>query len=325
MLSPPIPVFEAERLRSLRSLDILDTPPEESFDRLTRLARRLFDVPIALVSLVDSDRQWFKSKQGLEVTETGRDISFCGHTILDDEILVVPDTVGDTRFCDNPLVTEDPHIRFYAGCPIRTANGRRIGTFCVIDRRPRELCSEDQALLRDLAVMVEREITQRELATVDELTGLANRRGFKAVSTQALALCRRSGIPATLLLVDLDHFKQINDDFGHAEGDRALCEMAKLLNDTYRESDVIARLGGDEFCVLLSGSGETDIKRPLEALEANVHARNDNAAGKFRLCYSVGAALYDPVEHRVIDDLVRVADARMYDHKRARRATLTAT
>ncbi len=325
MLTPPTPVFEADRLRSLRSLDILDTPPEESFDRLTRMARRLFDVPIALVSLVDADRQWFKSSQGLEATETGRDISFCGHTILSDEVFVVRDAADDRRFCDNPLVTHDPHIRFYAGCPIRTTNGRRIGTFCVIDRRPRELDTEDRALLKDLAAMVEREITQFELATVDELTGLANRRGFKAVAGQALSLCQRTDVPATLLLIDLDHFKQINDDLGHAEGDRALCEMGEVLNATYRECDVIARLGGDEFCVLLSGAGKEDIERPLKALEANVCARNEKVDDNFRLCYSIGAAHFDPGEHRAVDELLREADARMYEHKRGRRLNQTAS
>ena len=118
MQKPGKPADEAQRLEALRALSILDTLPEERFDRLTRLAKRLFGVPIALVSLVDDHRQWFKSRQGLEVSETPRDISFCGHAVLGDDIFLVTDASKDERFFDNPLVTDDPHIRFYDGCPL---------------------------------------------------------------------------------------------------------------------------------------------------------------------------------------------------------------
>ncbi len=119
MKAPDIPQDEQARIKALRSLNVLDTPSEERFDRLTRLAKRMFDVPIALVSLVDENRQWFKSCIGLDVSETPRDISFCGHAILGSEVFIIPDTKKDERFTDNPLVLNDPHIRFYAGCPLR--------------------------------------------------------------------------------------------------------------------------------------------------------------------------------------------------------------
>ena len=134
MQSPDFPPDEAFRLRTLTSLSILDTPAEERFDRLTRLAQRLFNVPIALVSLIDSNRQWFKSCQGLDVRETPRDVSFCAHAILGNDLLVVPDAAADARFADNPLVTGEPFIRFYAGCPLKAPNGSLLGTLCVIDR-----------------------------------------------------------------------------------------------------------------------------------------------------------------------------------------------
>lgn len=137
---------------------ILDTPPEERFDRLTRLTRRTFNVPVALISLVDSDRQWFKSRQGLAVVETARDISFCGHAILSDGAFVVPDASEDDRFRDNPMVTGDPHIRFYAGMPLKTADGSRIGTLCVVDHRPRRFTPDEVQSLRDLATLVEEEL-----------------------------------------------------------------------------------------------------------------------------------------------------------------------
>ena len=128
----PIPVNEASRILALHALKILDSQPEERFDRLTRMARRMFGVPIAVVSLVDTDRQWFKSRQGIDICETSRDISFCSHALLDDGILEIQDASKDDRFFDNPMVTGDPHVRFYAGCPIRIDNHHAVGTLCPV-------------------------------------------------------------------------------------------------------------------------------------------------------------------------------------------------
>lgn len=165
MLPPPaLPENEAQRLQALRRRSILDTPAEERFDRLTRLAKQMFGTPIALVSLVDADRQWFKSPQGLDACETGRDISFCGHAILDKDIFEVIDARLDPRFADNPLVVGPPNIRFYAGAPLSTPEGYRIGTLCVIADRPRQLTAEERQALRDLADCVEEEINQITLA-----------------------------------------------------------------------------------------------------------------------------------------------------------------
>ncbi|MDD2858387.1 MAG: GAF domain-containing protein, partial [Candidatus Nanopelagicales bacterium] len=163
MIPPPLPADEAQRLAALQSLGILDTPPEERFDRLTRMARDVFDVPIALVSLVDDTRQWFKSSQGLAASETSREVSFCGHAILDDDVMVVPDARVDPRFADNPLVTGDPTIRFYAGAPLSTAGGQQVGTLCIIDSRPREWSPEQSRRLRELADVVQHELRQAEV------------------------------------------------------------------------------------------------------------------------------------------------------------------
>jgi phosphoribosyl 1,2-cyclic phosphodiesterase/DNA-binding response OmpR family regulator len=148
---------EAARVRALRELGILDSAPEERFDRITRLAQRLFDVPIALVSLVDTERQWFKSRQGIDIEETPRDLSFCAHAIHDDRVFVVSDALLDPRFADNPAVTGDLRVRFYAGRPVR-ADGRRVGTLCVVDSRPRHLRDDDVRALDDLAALVELEL-----------------------------------------------------------------------------------------------------------------------------------------------------------------------
>ncbi|GAA5180567.1 hypothetical protein GCM10025771_25370 [Niveibacterium umoris] len=161
MRTPAFPSDEAARVQALHDLLILDTEPEEQFDAITGFCASAFRVPIALVSLVDTNRQWFKSRQGLDACETGRDISFCGHAILQAEPLVIPDALEDARFADNPLVTGDPKIRFYAGMPLELSSGHRIGTLCLIDRKPRRLEPEDLNLLRDLAKLVVREIEAR--------------------------------------------------------------------------------------------------------------------------------------------------------------------
>jgi GAF domain-containing protein len=158
MQSAPVSPRERQRLAALRALDVLDSPMEERYDRITRAVARIFDVPIALVSLVDADRQWFKSCLGLDDRQTPRGVSFCAHAILDTDVMQVPDTRSDERFRDNPLVVGDPHIRFYAGAPVHAPSGEPLGTLCIIDREPRHLDDDELELLADLAGWVEAEI-----------------------------------------------------------------------------------------------------------------------------------------------------------------------
>ncbi|SHI90155.1 response regulator [Cycloclasticus pugetii] len=162
MDAPKQPSNETQRLEALKKLNILDTPDEERFDRITNIAQQFFNVPIALISLVDEDRQWFKSKQGLSVCETSREISFCGHTILQSDVFEVQDTLLDPRFKDNPLVTAAPNIRFYAGTPLQTNSGYAIGTLCLIDSQPKKLSSTEKKVLKDLANWVQDELAHNE-------------------------------------------------------------------------------------------------------------------------------------------------------------------
>ena len=163
MLEPGFPDDEALRVTTLQNLNILDTPSEERFDRISRIAQQLFEVPIVLITLVDSNRQWFKSAIGVELEELPRSISFCGHAILNDEVFVIPDASLDSRFADNPVVCGPPHVLFYAGQPIKATNGQMIGTLCVLDQVPRSFDSNNIRLLQDLATLVEKEINSPDL------------------------------------------------------------------------------------------------------------------------------------------------------------------
>ena len=319
MKTPDIPPDEDARLAELRSLNVLDTIAEERFDRLTRMARRLFGVDVALVSLVDENRQWFKSCAGMELSETPRDISFCGHAILGDGAFVIPDALQDERFADNPLVAGPPHVRFYAGCPLRGPGGRKLGTLCIIDSKPRAFSDEDVEMLVDLALMVEREFSAIELATVDELTGLSNRRGFMMLAQHSLQLCTRQNIPAALVFIDLDHLKQVNDQLGHAEGDWVLVTFAQHLMKAFRSSDVVARLGGDEFLVLLTNHSEAAAESAMARLQQALDATNEAEARGYDISFSYGLVEFDPKRHHTIGALISEGDSLMYKTKKARR------
>ncbi len=314
MQPAPLPPDESGRIATLHALRILDTEPEERFDRLTRIARTMFSVPIAVVSLVDENRQWFKSKAGLQVQETPRDISFCSHAILKEEVLCVEDALKDERFYDSPLVTSEPKIRFYAGCPLRVG-GYTMGTFCIIDNKPRTLSTEELWLLKDLAALAEQNLMTEYLALTDVLTRLSNRRGFEVFSRQVLAVCRRLNKPATLVYFDLNGFKNINDRFGHAEGDRALRAFAAGLESVFRESDTIARLGGDEFVVLLTDATPALSEQAIVRLKAWIDQDNKKVARGYEITFSVGWVEFNPAKHECVDDLLVDADAAMYRNK----------
>ena len=267
MISPAIPANDEARIASLRRMNLLSSPREADLDRIVRLAHKFLGTEIALISLIDRDRQWFKARVGLDVPETERRVSFCGHAINGNGALVVEDAARDERFHDNPLVAGAPNIRFYAGQPITNTEGFKIGTLCAISREPRTGHAHDLQTLEDLGRMVEIVLTARELgesqqallqeledsqrdSLVDPLTGLWNRRGYDRLMAAELAHAARQNQGIALAVVDIDYFKRINDRFGHAKGDEALALAADLLKRVTRSHDIVARYGGEEFVIV---------------------------------------------------------------------------
>lgn len=456
------PEREAARLAALRKYRLLDTPPEQVYDDIVRLARSICGVPIALISLVDANRQWFKAKAGLDACETPRDVSFCTHALENTEgPLIVPNATQDPRFASNPLVTSEPHIRFYAGVPLVDADGMALGTLCVIDRVPRTLNEEQLAALHALArqtvrqietahrmralqeselrfnlfmdaspamafikdeqgryiyvnkTMIERVnlraedilgkddfqlwpydiarenrahdlrvVTRRlpvnlverafnldgslsywqvqkfplsasgllggvavdisaakeyesqlkeyqqaleeqkkaleesvqhleELSATDDLTGLKNRRAFDHILESEWAFSSRYGTPLSLLALDLDHFKQVNDTLGHPAGDKLLRNVAHVLKRNDRANDTAARIGGEEFIVVLPN---TDMQGA--AILAERIRREVEAIGVTTI--SIGIAGRDDATPQP-EDMIAAADKALYAAKRSGR------
>ncbi|GLT17047.1 GGDEF domain-containing protein [Vibrio zhanjiangensis] len=318
MKPPKIPDNEAERLHALRALGILDTAHEERFDRVTRMAKRMFGVPMSLVSLIDEDRQWFKSVQGIDVEETERKTSFCAHAINSDGLFIIPNAVCDERFCDHPMVVNTPNIRFYAGCPLKLRQGLNIGTLCLIDSKPRDLDSEDRQLLQDLGAMIEQEIKSVQMATLDELTMISNRRGFLSLAEQVLQVCKRKQHNSSIIVFDLNKFKPINDTYGHHEGDHVLKVFAMELIGWFRESDVVGRWGGDEFVVLLSDTTPEMVKSSLSGFSDNMAKVNQESGKPYNIEFSCGVSCHKYDCELSIEERIERADKEMYKVKRSR-------
>ncbi|MBL4740040.1 MAG: sensor domain-containing diguanylate cyclase [Sneathiella sp.] len=316
MIKPKIPADEDRRIQSLKSLDILDTPPEERFDRLTRLAKRMFNVPVAIVSLVDSERQFFKSKIGVEISETPRDVSFCAHTILTKQVFIVPDTTKDKRFMDNPLVTGPLNIQFYAGCPLHHLDGSSLGALCIMDEKARNFGDEELDALRDLAALVEAELMAIQLATQDELTKIHNRRGFISQAQNSLNICNREKISASLVYFDLDKFKQINDNWGHEEGDKTLITFANTMKSIFRQTDVLGRLGGDEFVVFLMSASRDVAEHTVERFRQSLRAISQTPENKQQIHFSEGIVTVEQGHSSSIENLLKSADTLMYEKKK---------
>lgn len=243
--------LEEQRLAALYDYDVLDTEPEETFDRITRLVRLATGSSMARVSFVDKDREWFKSRHGTDAVDGCRSHSFCTHTIESDEPLVVTDALADTRFAGHPLVACKDGVRFYVGVPLKTPSGFNIGSLCALDTIPRKVTREQIEAMSDLARLVVEALELRKLAMTDSLTGALTRRALFLEAEKEVAIARRLSRQLGCIMFDLDHFRSINEKFGHPTGDFILRKVAAMCRSVLRTTDRIARVGGEEFAIML--------------------------------------------------------------------------
>ena len=323
------PVGEPQRQAALDRLQILDTVPEQAYDDLTRVAAAVCNAPMALVSLIDRDRQWFKSRYGIDFAQTERCIAFCDYAIrVPQQMLVVSDTRRDPRFRDNPLVHLGRGIRFYAGVPLVSPDGFAVGTLCVLDSRPRRLSKLQRDALEGLARQVSRLLELRlrnlelrealaerdrlahqlaKLASTDALTLLRNRRAFDVLRADQR---EAPTLPMTVVMLDIDHVKAINDTHGHAVGDQILRRLADTVRSVLRRDDEAVRYGGEEFALVLPGTDGEGARILLERLRAQVASLRVPVPFTF----SAGYAEVRPGESGIDPALAR-ADAALYAAK----------
>jgi diguanylate cyclase (GGDEF)-like protein len=323
---------EQLRLAAIRHLDILDTPPDGAFDRLTQLAGRIFKVPIAIVTVVDADRIWFKSKLGLDADEVPLSPGLCASCIMQDDVMVLKDAKQDAVALTNPLVAGEFGLRFYAGAPLKTTDGVNIGTFCLIDRAPRDLTEDERASLSDMAAIVmdtmEHRLASRRLllqnlrvvedaqkqANTDAMTGLGNRRALEAVVSRFEDVIRADGaLDMMVAVVDLDGLKQINDRRGHAAGDFLIVAFGAALQNALRAEDHIYRIGGDEFAILSPVSSEPDLEQLRTRIVAVIEEVR-RTTGFVEAGASMGITLLSAAGFDM-QQALDLADKKMYEDK----------
>jgi diguanylate cyclase (GGDEF)-like protein len=312
-------LWESDRLAALHRFDVLDSPREEAFDRITRLIRSIFNVPVGIVSMMDGHRQWYKSVDGVGATEVPRNETFCQIPVQTGMPLVLQDAALDPRFADHPHVTGGLKVRFYAGVPLRTADGEVIGTLCAIDTQPRDFSARETEILEDLSRIAMSELELRQRASVDVLTGSLSRRAFKEEGMRSIALAQRHGHQLCCITLDLDHFKSVNDQFGHGAGDRVLAAAIKACAGHLRQSDLIGRLGGEEFAILLPYTELRSALEVAEKLRASLEKLNFEFDGAAKsITASFGVAVLD-VETPDVETLLDHADQALYEAKRTGR------
>lgn len=306
---------EARRLAALQQLDVLDTEPEAPFENIVALVRTVLAVPMASVTLVDAERQWFKARSGIADAQTPRNISFCTHAVEQDAPLVVPDATADVRFAENPLVTAGPGIRSYAGVQLTTADGFHVGTLCAIDTCPREYTPGELTLLSEFAKVVVNELELHRRADRDHLTGALTRQAFTRHAAREIARIQRYAGPASLILFDLDHFKRVNDELGHAGGDAVLRSVAQAVQATIRPTDYFGRIGGEEFAILLPQTASCEAAVVAERLRTAIATTPIWFDGQARtVTASFGIADWNAAFGE-LDPWIAAADAPLYRAK----------
>ncbi|MDD7973360.1 sensor domain-containing diguanylate cyclase [Roseinatronobacter alkalisoli] len=315
-ISTPKTDDEIARLAALKRYQILDTASEAEFDDITSLVKTVLNVPIAAVSLIDSDRQWFKSILGVDVAETPRSVAFCDHTIRDSCTLQVDDATQDPRFMNNPFVTGPPGLRCYLGVPLQTPDGYNVGALCVMGPEPRVFSDNDSKVLQSFAKLVVSQMELRLISSKDSLTGTLTRAAFERHLRAALA--KPEGTQMALILADIDFFKAINDRFGHQAGDAALRVVSATMLANLRRNDVVGRYGGEEFAILLNGISAKDALAFAERLRVLISEAGIPEIHPEKMTISMGLAP-QAANLTAAGDWLERADKALYQAKSAGR------
>ena len=309
---------ECGRLMALSRLNVLDSAEEQPFENIVTLVQQTLGVPICAVSLIDENRQWFKARRGLNVCETPRNISFCTHTIRGTAPFVICDATMDARFADNPLVTGEPHIRSYAGIPLMTPDGYNIGSLCAIDTKSRNFTEAEICILENFAKVVIDELELRQIASTDQLTGAMSRRAWVEVANNEALRASRYQRPLSLLILDIDHFKRVNDQFGHPAGDTVIKRVAQIAMEQLRDSDAFGRFGGEEFVAVLTETAYADALQLADRIRQSVKQEYFTELDDLRCTVSIGVADFQPSE-QISDPVLERADRALFKAKAAGR------
>ncbi len=333
-LSRTLAATQTMQMAGIHALDAFSTPIEERFERLTRLGQRALRVPVIAITAITEDRQWFKSVLGWNISELSLEKSLCRRVVKTGKAAFVGDLTKHPRYAAHPLVVKKPKFRFYCGLPLHNAHGTVIGTVCVIGRKPRAVPQRDVRLLTDIALLAERELLTIELQTaqaalisklsvarrqalIDPLTKTWNRRGGEMLIEEALGQAASDGNDLAVLAVDVDDFKQVNDSFGHAIGDKALRLVARELLACVRGSDGVCRYGGDEFFVVLANVDRESVKRiakrTQKAIERSMLANGDGR--RAGISVSIGIGHTESPGETTAEELLDAADRSLYEEK----------
>jgi diguanylate cyclase (GGDEF)-like protein len=306
---------EAARLQALEELDLLDSPRDPGFDRFVRLIREMFSVEIGIVSFIDGHRQWYKASAGMTVDELPRQDTFCRYVLASEDPLIVPDALLDERFAQHPVVINPPYVRFYAGFPLKTVEGLVVGTICAIDSKPGTFGKRDTRVFEELAGAVMDRVALAKLAATDGLTGLLTRRSFKEEAGRVISQALRHRHEVSCIMLDIDHFKLINDRHGHQSGDDVIKSVAVACKEQLRAGDLFGRLGGEEFAIILPHVGCEGALATAEKLrQAVASAVINGPAGPLSVTASFGITATSIIA-KDVDTLLSQADAAMYRAK----------
>lgn len=321
---------DQQRLAALHRYDALDAPASEDFSFLTELAAKVCDVPYAFITLVDSERAVVKSCTGLALDSLPRSQCYCALAVLGDNATEICDLSKDARTAAMPLTTAAPFMRMYSSVPLTSSEGFAIGTLCVMDSKPGCLSTSQRDMLRKLArqVMALFELHANDsalkasvdelatLATTDELTGLHNRRSLMNRLRFEVARTRRFRTPLSAVMVDLDRFKNINDEFGHQFGDEVLGAIGRLVRENVRVIDVAGRYGGEELCILLPNTPLEGARKFAETLRSRIEAQvHSTGARAVTVTASLGVGSFNHMDIDDADMLLKQADAALYRAK----------